>query len=407
MKQFNIRNKCSINLNRDMDTFVGLKNENGDISVNFPLGYHISEKDVQLKKDILLLFATLAMNTKRKDSELLTRGMNYDDVEFPLQSYIYVIKDYMSRGYYKEQEITYNVSRRGKVNWNRTIKTQKMYIQDDDLFYLDFVTKRNTIKNDELISMIHEYIVYESFDKIGWLFTGTMPKSPRIKSNGKLFRSVIRDKLANTFNDENKRLFRHMLAIIEYQGDKDADKNYMYGTYRFEYIWEQMIDRVFGIDNKSDYFPKTTWKLNSGSFDNVSLVPDTIMIYDNNVYILDAKYYKYGITERPCDLPESTSINKQITYGEYVATESLFKQIHGEYMEVYNAFIMPFDSLKQEYPNDIDMIGIGEAVSNWKDNTKEYEKIKGILVDVKKLMNISVRQEESEIMKLAELIERS
>ena len=47
-----------------------------------------------------------------------------------------------------------------------------------------------------------------------------------------------------------------MLAIIDFEGDKDSDKNYRYGTYRFEYIWEKMIDKVFGIENKAELFPK-------------------------------------------------------------------------------------------------------------------------------------------------------
>lgn len=45
------------------------------------------------------------------------------------------------------------------------------------------------------------------------------------------------------------------------------------------------------------------------------------------------------------------------------------------------------------------------AVSNWKDNTEEYQKIQGILIDVKTLMSINVRQEMKEIEKLAKLIE--
>lgn len=41
--------------NREMDTFVGVKDVNdGDISINFPLGYHISEDDNELRKDIML-----------------------------------------------------------------------------------------------------------------------------------------------------------------------------------------------------------------------------------------------------------------------------------------------------------------------------------------------------------------
>ena len=74
-------------------------------------------------------------------------------------------------------------------------------------------------------------------------------------------------------------------------------------------------------------------------------------------------------------------------------------------MKVYNAFLMPFDSLKNKYGNDLKMVKVGEAVSNWKDNSKEYEKIQGILIDVKALMSINVRQEMKEIEELARLIQ--
>lgn len=52
------------------------------------------------------------------------------------------------------------------------------------------------------------------------------------------------------------------------------------------------------------------------------------------------------MTGKAWDLPEPTSINKQIIYGEYVANEENFKKKHGNDMKVYNVFLMPFDSLK-------------------------------------------------------------
>ena len=232
-----------------------------------------------------------------------------------------------------------------------------------------------------------------------------MPKRPRIAKREKVFRAVLREKISNTFNDRNRMLFRHMLSIIDFEGDKESDKNYRYGTYRFEYVWEKMIDKVFGIENKADYFPKTTWYVRENRYDNASLEPDTIMLYEDNVYVLDAKYYKYGITGRAWDLPESTSINKQITYGEYVAGEETFKKRHGSDFKVFNAFLMPFDAFKVQCADNLDMIKIGEAISNWKDNLEEYQRIQGILIDVKTLMSINVRQEMKEIEKLAELIE--
>lgn len=388
-----------------MDTFVGLRYNDGDISINFPIGYHISDDNKELRKDIVLLFTTLAANTERKESELLGQGNSFDDVEFPLQSYMYVMKDFLARGYYRERELSYKVAKAGKINWGRTIKAQKAYVQDNNVFYLDFVTKKNSIKENELITLIHEYCVYESFERIGWLFTKTMPKKPRIVMREKLFRVVLREKISDTFNDENRRLFRHMLAIIDFEGDKDSDKNYRYGTYRFEYVWEKMIDKVFGIENKAEYFPKTIWYVNGDRHNNASLEPDTVMLYGNKVYILDAKYYKYGVTGKLWDLPESVSINKQITYGEYVANEQKFKAIHGNDMKVFNAFLMPFGSLESKCKGNPKMLKIGEAVSNWKDNSEDYQKIQGILIDVKTLMSIHVRQEMKAIEKLAELIE--
>lgn len=49
--------------------------------------------------------------------------------------------------------------------------------------------------------------------------------------------------------------------------------------------------------------------------------------------------------------------------------------------------------------------GIGESVSNRKDNLEEYQKIQGILREVKTLMNINVQQEMKEIEKQEKLIE--
>lgn len=404
MQEFNIRDKCHVNSNRDSDVFVGLKCDNGDISINFPIGYAVSKDNKELRKDILLLFGTLQANTERKDSEKMGDAKAYQQMDFPMQAYMYIIRDYYVRGYYKDYEIQHNVAKKGKTSWSKTIKTVKPYFQDDMAYYLSFITKKNTMKDNELITLIHEYCVYDSFGKIGWLITSNMPAKPRIKLNSKLFISVIAERLTQTFNDRNKLLFKNMLAVVKQLGDKDSLKNYRYGTYRFEYVWERMIDKAFGIENKADYFPKTTWSTFKRIQDNASLEPDTIMLHQGKIYVIDAKYYKYGYSGIMADLPKSTSINKQITYGEYIAEQ--LEQ--GKEKAVYNAFLMPFDKVNAKYfKSDNDIKYIGEATSSWKENQKQYEKIEGILVDVKYLMNISLRQDQAEIMKLADVIEKA
>lgn len=404
MGQFSIRGKCRINTNRDADVFVGIMCKDNDISINFPLGYEISEDDKGLRKDILLLLNTIRTTTAKKDSEI-TKGHNgYNETAFPIQAYMAVIYDFYSRGYYKEREVTYSAAKRGRIDWNRTIKTQKAYIQGESAYYLEFVTKKNTINNDEIITLIHEFFVYESFSKIGWLFTSSVPAKPRLKYNEKLFRSVLREKIANTFNDKNKSLFINMLAIVEYQGSARPGHNYKYGTYRFEYVWEAMIDKVYGNVRKEEYYPGTYWNVAGEEYPKRPLRLDTVMEHNGAVYVLDAKYYKYGATGRISDLPGSASINKQITYGEYIAKHEEFKDKYGEDLTVYNAFLMPFNSRNQRGEAEINILRVGEAYGDWKPNLTSYEKVQGILVDIKHLMKISIGRNEEEIIRLADKI---
>lgn len=404
MQQASLFDRCKVNTNWDEDIFVGLKCDGDDISIHFPLGFDISHEEKELRSDILLLLDTIRSTTSRKESEYVQGIKSYEQVSFSVQAYLEVIFDFYKRGYYKEIEVLYNVAKRGKINWNRTIKTQKAYIQDGNAYYLDFVTKNNSLQNDQMITIIHEYCVYESFDKMGWLFTNSMPQKPRIKFNYRMFKGILMDKIASTFNDNNKMLFRNLLAIIDYTGSGFSTKKFQYGTYRFEYIWESLVDKVYGISGKEEFFPKTYWNIDKNVVPNACLEPDTIMLCNNDVYVLDAKYYKYGATKRAVDLPESTSINKQITYGEYIDEQKKFRQKYGDNMKVYNAFLMPFNSKSDKWMTEDKVIRIGQAYGDWKTNLKSYEKVQGIVVDIKFLMKLSSRQNEEEIRVLADKI---
>lgn len=396
--------RCRVNTNIENDVFVGIQKKDDYYEVDFPLGYHLSSDEKGLRKDILSLMNVLARYTDKRESELYDGIKKDDSSGIPIQAYLFLIKDYFERGYYKERETLYKVAKKGKINWSKTIKTQKPVMQDNEAFYLDFVVKKNTVNEDELITLVHKYCVYESFDKFGWLFTSFVPAKPRTGLTIKMMISVVNNKLQNTFKDQSKQLFKNMLAVLK-RLDDDSQTEFKYGTYRFEYVWEKMIDKVFGISEKSDYFPKTTWNLlEDKKYDNASLEPDSIMIYNDKVFVLDAKYYKYGWSGAAGHLPESTSINKQITYGEYIAEADKFIK-NGEHPVVYNAFLMPYDAKGKRFPTGEPIHFIGTATSDWKTGNQKYENVVGVLMDVKYLMEIDNRLDESEIMKLAMLIE--
>ncbi len=406
-----LKDRCHINTNRKTDTFVGLEFDGKNYTVSFPLGYAIASEDDDklLREDLLLLFYTLALYSNHTESKSGFKREKDAATETPMYAYIYIIMDFVTRGYYKEGIVEYASSKRGKIHWNRTIKQKKPVIQEADIYYLDFITKKNVINENDLITLIHQYCVYLSFIRFGWLFTDYEPPEPQIPIHRQWFSAALQEKLCRTFNDANKMLFANMLKIINNEPDEGMrETSFTFGTNRFEYVWEKMIDTAFGISDKQRYFPKTKWKLahNGKEYDNSKLEPDTIMLYNNNIYVLDAKYYKYGATKNSFDLPESASINKQITYGEYIDAQADLKNPDSV---IYNAFLMPFDKNHWAEENAGTLHYAGEAVALWKDagegRGKEYEHIQGILLDVKHLMQIAEKRSETDIRQLAEIIE--
>lgn len=401
-----LKDRCKINTNIEDDVFVGIQKKDDYYEVHFPIGYHLSEDEKTLRKDILSLLNVLARNTNKKESEIYGSKNQDENMGIPVQAYLYLIKDFFERGYYKERETHYQKAKKGKINWSRTIKKQKPVIQDNKAYYLDFIVKKNTINEDGLITLVHNYCVYESFEKFGWLFTAFVPVKPKISLNNKMMMAVVNNRLQNTFNDRNKQLFINMLSILESMND-NTQKEFKYGTYRFEYIWEKMIDQVFGIENKIQYFPRTTWNFpENKKYANAFLEPDSIMLHRGKVYVLDAKYYKYGWSGAPGHLPESTSIDKQITYGEYIAWGEKFVK-NGNHPTVYNAFIMPFDSKGKRFPTSSPIHYIGVATSDWKSGKEKYENVIGVLLDIKYLMEIDSKSDKLEIIRLASLIEEN
>lgn len=403
--------RCHVNKNDDGDRFVGVKADAENAMVYFPIGYQLPKTDQELRQDILHLISTLAEFIDRDDKVLAMQKFEApQSVDFPINAYMEIINYFMEQnGYYSEKESTYKTSDRGKIDWHRTIRHQRPLIQaNGSPIYTDYTVRVSTPNENNLITQIHKHCVYESFSKLGWLFTPYMPEKSHLERNDKMFLTVLRDKLATTNNDRDKRLFTSMIAMIEYMDEKTKHRQFYFGTDRFEYVWEKLIDRVFGVKDKQKYFPRTKWKLNSGKKKtNSALEPDSIMLSDGKIYVLDAKYYKFGITGDPNDLPPSSSINKQITYGEYIYNEKKFKDKNGNNVPVYNAFIMPYN-VSDNLFGSVDIFNnIGEATGDWKNAGFEYERVQGVLVDIRYLMHHYTGKTSSQIIKLAKSIENA
>ncbi len=405
---------CRNATNREGDTFVGLKSELIDekhcLSIHFPIGYEISQDENEVRNEIVNLISVLQeYNDEQSRVSKVSKEQLLKTVRFPVQAFLIVIVEYINNGPYQIKEEEYISANSGSVNWSRTLKKEKPFVTKKGIIYPKYRVRHHNNSDKDLITEINKYCAYQSYLKLGWIYKlPPFPKPSRTRENS-VYRSYLQSEFLKSNNDNEKQLFTAMIDILDFTNNSSDPEEFYFGTNNFEYIWEKLIESVYGNERKERYFPKTKWLLNIGSNrENTALEPDTIMKYEKNIYVLDAKYYKYGITKIARDLPSSSSINKQITYAEFIATNEKFKAERDDGIKIYNAFLLPYNHLHKPYNKlDSNYYAIGEAVAEWKESNEDYERVQGILVDIKMVMNNTIKPNENEIINLSNKIVES
>lgn len=371
----------------ESDNSVGVEFTDDIINIYFPLGYDISSltDDISEKKAILDLLRTISLCKNNNTYE----EFNFNDGEennIPINSYLWVINDYLKNGLYNVIDKKYLMSQKGKINWKKTFKTKPLF-DNNDIVYLNTITEYKT-KYDNIITEIHAVCINTSIDKMGWIF-GSISKVENYKQSysNQVYLEILNNELLKSFNDRKKTLLKHLINIIKEKSDNDKSdtiNNLLVNNYH--YAWEKMLDYVFGnvkLLDKKQYFPEIIWQLHSGKNPKPLMRPDTIISKNNNqtIFILDAKYYKYGVIENG-SLPGVESIDKQITYGQY-------NSLNFNTNDVYNAFILPFNMNANLFKSDVPIKTVGTVKSVGRSLTgNPYENIVVILMDTKYLIDL-------------------
>lgn len=168
-----------------------------------------------------------------------------------------------------------------------------------------------------------------------------------------------------------------------------------------------MVARKYGVvytpDRLADFAAELLCsEIEESKFDNIKVLDPACgeCALLDSVKKIKGKGYKYGWTGIPEHLPNGSSINKQITYGEYLEK---YKGIDTN--SLFNAFIMPYN-MEQNYFELTSVVGnIGEAVGDWRHNKKFYERIQGIVMDTRYLMYHYTGNPMKEKVALADCIE--
>ena len=359
MQKLNEICSCESKANSETE-FVGIRCEKSKddeplkTSIIFPLGYFKDDSalrelpEEELRECVVNLFMVLSdpslQEQIHQDSSISTFAEEHGESEFPMVSYLNVIRNFLDFGYLDEKEILYKKGANGKINWGRTIKAVRPVITENEqnLVYLDFIARKVSYNEDTLITQVHKFCVHDALVKLGFLFGIEPSEEPLLDFDYDLFCNAIHSKLAKTFNDRDLRLLADLARIVEYlaghktEDGKTADDFY-FGVKKFAPVWEAMVDRIFGKLpqglSKSDFNPHLKFVI-EGSKNDVgisyqddddkdekhrsTLRPDTIMAHYSGVFILDSKYYKYGLTGFYSHLPGAESVCKQMAYAEYV-----------------------------------------------------------------------------------------
>lgn len=397
------------------DQFVGLRIFNNEIEFHYPQTYHITfDDDKELRKEIVSILRTVSLAKTLSTDKSSYNSKHKNQYIFPIKSFLWIINDYLTYGRYENRELVYEHGIKGKVNWKKTMRSNPA-ISCGNIIYTDIISERKNHK-DNLLTEIYFFCVQKAIDSIGWLYNikfSSDGKDYYKLFNKKKYINVINDELSHSFDDLKKIRLNNMKNIIQGLDESMINsKDIIFGVDSYDYVYEKMIDSMFSKlsgEDKKKFNPNAKWSLLypiRKDVDSTNLRPDTILKNGEDLYILDAKYYRYGVTFKPSDLPETTSIQKQITYGEYVKQAK-----EGKFKNIYSAFIMPYDKYdninSDKLHENMEFIGIASAEWFDKDDKEKNRKIAGLLVDTKFLIDNWAKNSDSNISNLVDLINKN
>lgn len=394
--------------NEEHNSFVGIRIRNDEIHFYYPESYDlgsIADKNAltldsivdkkAFRIDVVNILRTISLAKSRSTTTSPSNTGISQSEQFAIMSYIWIIRDYLSNGYYRNTEKIYRTNGKGKINWKKTLETQPI-VSNGNIIYDKIIAE---VRNDcdDVITEAHKWCVFDSVRKIGWLF-GINPKSvfvPRAADSViKKYIRAIKTELARTFDDIKKMRLNHMLKALTGVDDSDRTKEIVYGVDKYHYVYERMVDYVFSnVSDITKYNPNAQWYLSKNKFeptDASSLRPDTVRLVpkagtDEKVaYIIDAKFYRFGTTGSESDLPSTTSIQKQITYGDHIIANL---KAADSIDSVRNAFIIPYNKNKNDLGCSGNLEYIGYSKANWRNDKLSHEKVHAFLIDTKHLIS--------------------
>ena len=355
--------------------YIGLKiekskNDNSRFKFIFPVNYYTdneyeSIKEDNLKNDIKNLLKAIY---KVNSSEVYKNNSAQENT-CPIDAYLWIMRNYIENGYYIEKEIIYTKKNHGKIDWKKTIKNNEFLVDNNyNIIYTKFITKQSINNVSNIITLIHKYCVYTAIETFGFFYNINLKsvEFPNINMKLDAMITILRNEYTKAFLDSKKELLMNMIKMLEWlENEKVSYDMFSICDNKFQLVFENLINERFGnVSNLKEYYPYANWNIKGKKEPSSNLREDAILNRKEAIYIIDAKYYKYAyLNDNINSLPNTSSIAKQIIYGEYVNRK--------ENKLTYNIFLIPFNGDNKEHY--IEYVGYADA--EWRKENKSYDKI--------------------------------
>lgn len=362
-------------------TFVGIIIVEGRVLKCYPKYLHKNDKPTEELKQILKVLQ------KYNSKEQIIRMYNDGGRETTfnrLAVMVYLLNDYFENGIYTNTEDIIETNGMGEIHWERTINGTYPIIKNGRPYYVELQTKRRINDDEDFFKRLHEIILTQctkelkDTDLLELLeIEGVTLTDESLEGLGEedYILCKLSKELNIQFNTRKQILLKTIEAFIMNKSTlDDVDSFSMYGSNRFNLVWEAVcaevmndklhtqienleIDDVIipeGADYKLtdeliDVIEKPKWcgKTNEGiefvKEAEKSLTPDLITIHRDGAkcdfIIFDAKYYNIQLE---VNLP----LGGQPGIGD-VTKQYLYQLAYRKFVEankidkVRNCFLMP------------------------------------------------------------------
>lgn len=339
----------------DGNSFVGVSrfDSSGQVSIVVPYGVEldeeISDSSAEQKEQYAFLRRYVKVVQKALASNYTKERLeDKAGIHNPVAA-VNLLHDYLSLGKFIEYDTVSELSERGKLDFNQTIKKICPTIAGNNLLFDKYITRRRSSIEDNFVAEIQCNIINHFMAHGGVVLFGQSVSIPIHKVDLEKKTTIeatitkLRKELSNTFNSRKESIIRWSISYMEGLRNLN-EKDKKDGAWKYAIVastlWEAMIDSVLGNQPERDCTQygkayKFTYFDGRVSKPGQSTRHDTIYEDDESLIIIDAKMY-----HSPDGLLSEHVLGKQFGYYEQ---GKLIKAQAGEQKNIINILVLPFN----------------------------------------------------------------